>query len=559
MLATMLAASVASNTVASNTVASKTVASNTGADPALANRHAMWISLTDKALPKGGVRAEHTPLTARALARRAARDSVRGTDAGLKSAPTTPLVDARDLPIASARLDAVLATGAKFRAQSRWLNAISVDATDAQMRSIARLPFVATMWQLHASSPLAESLGTPAGGGMHDGMHDGMDGGIAGGGYGYMDAQLMQIDVPSMHARGFHGEGMVIGILDTGFNRVHEAFHSVEHPLNVLAEWDFINNDANTGIEVGDPDSQHMHGTWILGTMAAYVPGTAVASAYAAQFVLAKTEVLPTETPIEEDYYVAGLEFIEAQGADLATSSLGYIDWYTPEMLDGVTAVTTRAVNIATSHGLVCLTAAGNEGHDANPATHTIIAPADAFDVITCGAADSAGVIAGFSSDGPTADGRLKPEVLARGVAVASVHATAATGYQAISGTSLSTPLIAGATALVLQARHDFGVSTLRSALFNAASDFVLTGTTDPLFVRGYGVISALDAAKTNRAAEDINLDGAINAQDLAILLSSWGPCADPDLGTGFCIADFNFDANIDAQDLARLLSSWGG
>jgi serine protease AprX len=553
LISVMLAVSVAASVAAS--VASNTVVSSTGADPALANRHAMWISLTDKALPKGGVRAEHTPLTARALARRAAHDSVRGTDAGLKSAPTTPLVDARDLPIASTRLDAVLATGAKFRAKSRWLNAISVDATDAQMRSIARLPFVATMWQLHASSPLAESLGTPVGGGMHDGM----DGGIAGGGYGYMDAQLMQIDVPSMHARGFHGEGMVIGILDTGFNRVHEAFHSVEHPLNVLAEWDFINNDANTGIEVGDPDGQHMHGTWILGTMAAYVPGTAVASAYAARFVLAKTEVLPTETPIEEDYYVAGLEFIEAQGADLATSSLGYIDWYTPEMLDGVTAVTTRAVNIATSHGLVCLTAAGNEGHDANPATHTIIAPADAFDVITCGAADSAGVIAGFSSDGPTADGRLKPEVLARGVAVASVHATAATGYQAVSGTSLSTPLIAGATALILQARPDFGVSTLRSALFNTASDFVLTGTTDPLFVRGYGVISALDAAKTNRAAEDINLDGAINAQDLAILLSSWGLCADPDLGTGFCIADFNFDANIDAQDLARLLSSWGG
>ena len=123
MLATMLAASVASNTVASNT----------GADPALANRHAMWISLTDKPLPKGGVRAEHTPLTARALARRAARDSVHGIEAGLKSAPTAPLVDARDLPIASARLDAVLATGAKFRAQSRWLNAISVDATDAQI------------------------------------------------------------------------------------------------------------------------------------------------------------------------------------------------------------------------------------------------------------------------------------------------------------------------------------------------------------------------------------------------------------------------------------------
>jgi len=215
--------------------------------------------------------------------------------------------------------------------------------------------------------------------------------------------------------------------------------------------------------------------------------------------------------------------------------------------LDGLTAITTRAVNIATANGLVCLTAAGNSGHDADPATLRIIAPADALEVIACGATDANGATAGFSSDGPSADGRVKPEVLARGVAVASVHSTNATGYQAVSGTSLSTPLVAGAAALLMQARPELGVAALRTALFTTAEDFVLNATTDPAFVRGYGVISAVDAAKTNRAAEDTNLDGAVNAQDLAVLLSQWGSCSDPDPETGFCISDFNADGSVDA------------
>ena len=502
--------------------------------PAGGERTAIWINLGPKTSASALVRPQDTPLTERALARRAKRR----TDAGL--------VDARDLPVDPARVQAILATGAHFRAQSRWMNAVSVDATPAELRRIAKLPFVKSFQPLHARSAQVEPPAQP------------LDGGVAGGNYGFMNDQLMQIGIASMHARGFHGEGMVIGILDTGFSRIHAAFQSSEFPLQVLAEWDFINNDGNTGIEANDPASQHMHGTWILGTLAAYRPGEAVGAAYRASFVLAKTEVVPTETAVEEDYYVAGLEFIEAQGADLATSSLGYIDWYTPEQLDGATAVTTRAVNIATANGLVCLTAAGNEGHDADPATHHIIAPADAFHVITCGAADSAGAIASFSSDGPTADGRLKPEVLARGVAVASVHSTNTTGYQAVSGTSLSTPLIAGATALLLQARPELTVATTRSALFDSASDFAASGTTDPLFIRGYGVISAINAAKKNRAAEDINLDGAVNAQDIATLLSSWGSCSDPDPATGICTSDFNADGVIDAADLARLLGAWG-
>ena len=504
--------------------------------PSVSSQHIMWIELAPKQVPKGGVRASDTPLTPRALARRKAHR----TDAGL--------VDARDLPIAATRLQALEATGADLRAKSRWLNAVSVSATDDELRAIARLPFVRAIKPLHRSHPISVVSEGPVE----------PQGGVAALDYGFTAAQLLQIGVPSLHTRGYHGEGMIIGILDTGFNRVHEAFHSVDHPVDVIAEWDFVSNDGNTGMEAGDDPEQHKHGTWILGTMAAYAPGAAIGSAFEAQFVLAKTEVYATETIVEEDYYVAGLEFIEAHGADLATSSLGYIDWYTPEDLDGVTAITTRAVNIATANGLVCLTAAGNAGHDANPATLTIIAPADAIDVITCGAAAADGVIAGFSSDGPSFDGRVKPEVLARGVSVASVHSTNTTGYQGVSGTSLSTPLVAGATALLMQARPDLGVAGVRSALMSTASDFVANNATDPLFVRGFGMISTIAAAKKDRAAEDLNLDGTIGAADLSIMLSVWGPCADPDPATGFCACDLDGDGAIGASDLSLLLARWG-
>lgn len=502
--------------------------------PAPAVRRSIWVSLADKQLPPGGVQPFHTPLSGKAIARR----SLRRTEPGL--------VDVRDLPVDPSRIQGVLATGARFRTQSRWLNGISVDATDSEARRIARLPFVRGIWSLHPSRKSIADAPIS------------LEGGAAGGDYGFMQAQLAQIGIPSMHARGFHGEGMVIGILDTGFNKVHGAFHSTEHPLSVLAEWDFVDNDADTGPEPGDPAEQHLHGTWILGTLAAFKPGEAVGSAYAAQFVLAKTEVVPSETPVEEDYYVAGLEFIEAQGADLATSSLGYIDWYTPSQLDGLTAITTRAVNIATANGLVCLTAAGNQGHDDDPSTNHLLAPADALSVISCGATDLGGATAWFTSDGPSADGRVKPELLACGISVATVHSTDATGYQALSGTSLATPLVAGATALVLQARPEYGIAAIRSALVETASDFTATGGPDPQFVRGFGLVRALDAARRSRPVEDINLDGAVNAQDLTVLLSAWGPCTDPDPATGVCTSDFNADGLINAVDLARLLSAWG-
>jgi serine protease AprX len=332
------------------------------------------------------------------------------------------------------------------------------------------------------------------------------DGGLD---YGNSTAQLNQINLLALHNQGYSASGIIVGILDTGFQRTHAAFNNPLHALSVIAEWDFVNNDNNTAIQPGDASDQHAHGTMILGTLASYLPGTLVGGAYSASFVLCKTEDITQEVPAEEDNYVGGLEFIEAHGADMATSSLGYIDWYTQAQLNGQTAVTTIAVNTATSLGVHCCTAAGNNGHDATPAASHLIAPADAFQEIACGAADAAGVIADFSSDGPTADGRVKPEVLARGVNTWTISPWDNTSLATASGTSLSTPLVACAVACLAQAHPGWTVDQMRNALTNSAGDFIANGTHDPLYVRGYGVINAY------AASQDCNGNGLPDLLDL--------------------------------------------
>ena len=119
-----------------------------------------------------------------------------------------------------------------------------------------------------------------------------------------------------------------------------------EHPLRIVAEHDFVNDDGNTAPEPGDPSGQHNHGTWILGTMGAYLPNSLVAGAYDARFILAKVEDLSAEYPLEEDYFVAGLEFIEANGGDVATSSVVIFNHYTQDELDGMTSAMTATIMI---------------------------------------------------------------------------------------------------------------------------------------------------------------------------------------------------------------------
>ena len=432
-----------------------------------------WVFFRDKDRSGGHLRsalaAVEDSLSPRQLARRSARRTLEG------------LVDHHDLPVSERYVRAVQASGADVVVRTSWLNAVSVQASAGELEQIALLPFVDRIEPVRRgvlvdgleNETVSFTTRATPGAGFYGNSHD----------------QLDQINLPRVHQRGYTGEGVVIGVLDTGFHLGHEAFNQPGHEVDVLAQYDFVDDDGNAGIEAGDFSSQHSHGTYILGVLAAYLPGSLVGGAYDASFVLAKTEDVSNEYQQEEDFYVAGLQFLEANGADLATSSLGYIDWYTQSDLDGLTATTTIAVNLATANGMHCLTAAGNSGHDGNPSTSHLIAPSDAFQVITCGAVDTNGNIAGFSSDGPSADGRVKPELLATGVSTWTVCSfTDVNCLTQVNGTSLSTPILAAAVGCLVQAHPDWAPGKMRTRLFASGDDFLANGTHDANFVRGYGI-----------------------------------------------------------------------
>jgi subtilisin family serine protease len=488
---------------------------------------AHWVYLTDKgsqAEVAAAVDRLHETYDVRAIQRRL----LRRTDPGL--------FDERDLPVRALYRDAVLATGAKIRIESKWLNAISVEATPDQLAAIRAMPQTARITPVRAGERRNESTESPVETPVYN------DRGF----YGIAEAQNAQMNLLGLHALGFTGDGVIIGVLDTGFYRDHSAFHTPGHQLNVIAERDFINNDLNTSIEASDNSEQHRHGTWILSTIGAYAPDTYVGGAYDASFVLCKTEDVTSETPIEEDYYVAGLEFAEAHGADMTTSSLGYIDWYTQADLDGITAVTTIGVNVANANGVHCVTAAGNEGHDADPLTSTIIAPADAPRVITCGAVDINGNIAGFSSSGPTADGRVKPEILACGVNTQVISSRTTDTYGQVSGTSLSTPLVAAAVACLIEAHPGWSVDQMRRAIMLTAGDWTANGVTDPLNIRGYGIINAL-AALNGVCPADMNADGGVDGDDVIAFFTRWDANQ----------ADFDGSGGTDGDDVIAFFARW--
>jgi len=379
-----------------------------------------------------------------------------------------------DLNPSQVYIDKLLNTGAKLRHQSRWLNAISIECSESELIEISYMPFVKDIKSVNLFHREKLEESQPNNNLGKIGSTTNID-------YGNAQAQIEQINVNTAHDNEFYGQGVTVLMLDTGYNLDHPVFDS----LNVVAEWDVINDDSTTKNETGDPVGQHNHGTSTFSALGGYAPGLHVGPAFKANFLLAKTEILNKEIEIEEDHYVRALEWGETLGADIVSSSLGYTDWYAWENMDGNTAVTTVAVDIAVSLGMIVVTAAGNE--NLNNWGH-IIAPADANDVISVGAVDSAGVIASFSSRGPSFDGRIKPEVSARGVGTACASGNG-TSYTSANGTSLSTPLVAGAAAVLLSARPTWTPSMVREALMKTASQ-----PHSPDNVYGYGIIDIWEA-----------------------------------------------------------------
>lgn len=434
-----------------------------------------------------------------------AKPAVRVVDAIAASGLTRPSIDRRrkvrpdqpvtirDLPLNSRYVRQVDRHCRRIRTRSKWLNAVSVDADWNQLQAMAELPFVTRITRVvRRTRPPGSS--SRIGGHLTPDASRTLD-------YGYAQEQMDQINAPLAHDNGYYGQGVIVLMLDTGFNLEHEAFDS----LDILAVWDFVQNDSVVANQTGDHSSQHNHGTQTFSVLGGYAPGNLIGPAFGAGFLLAKTEDYDDEFQGEEDYYVAGMEWGDSLGAEVASNSLGYLDWYEYSDMDGNTAVTTNIIDYAVSIGITCVVAVGNE---ANGDWHYMIAPADADSVISVGSVNNDGVITYFSSRGPTHDGRIKPEVCARGYQTAMVNPDGA-GYSTGNGTSFSAPLVGGAAAVVLSAHPDWTPMEIREALMMTADR---SATPDTIY--GYGVIDLWAAINYPLAVEPVE---SPQPSDLAI------------------------------------------
>lgn len=458
------------------------------ADESAASR--TWFFFRDKGplrLEKAALAQAEAALSPRALARRA------------KVAPAGRLVDTTDLPVYPGYLEELTALGIRPVVVSRWLNGVSAAATPEQIAAAARLDGIARIQPVRferrpllETSPMLQKSARP-------GDHP-LD-------YGYSLEQNEQVQIPAVHQMGYYGQGVLIAVFDTGFRLTHEAFDS----LKVLARHDFIQNDDNLDNQAGERSDQNSHGTMVLSIIAANKPGSLIGGAPRAEFLLAKTEDVSQEIQAEEDHWIAAAEWAEGLGADIISTSLGYIDWYTYPQMDGETAPITRAADLAAAKGVLVVVSAGNEG---NSTWQYISAPADGDSVVAVGAVDSKGVIASFSSRGPTADGRIKPDVVARGIGVACVAVPPATGtgigYSYVSGTSAACPIAASCAALMLCANPALTPMEILGTLRQTA-----TRSHTPDIDYGWGLVQTLAAVESTRVDEPVVLPEQIRLRGI--------------------------------------------
>jgi hypothetical protein len=433
----------------------------------------VWIFFTDKGSDINTLKKYHSNIVSEKSIQR--RKKVIKED--------NPL-DITDFRVNQNYIEQIENLGLKIKRQSKWLNAISVYADREKLTQIQKLPFVTSIdvvYQLPSGKVVNDEnpeFNKPSV--QPEGVHSYN--------YGNSFTQLQQMNVPAVHDLGIKGQGVTIAVLDAGFNRLsHEVFAT----MNIIAAWDFVNNDANVG-DHGDM-GEGSHGTQTLSTIGGFKEGKLIGPAFNSSFILAKTENTDSETPIEEDNWIAAIEWADSIGVDVSSTSLGYIDFdfpytsYTWQSMDGNTCRITIAADLAVKKGIVVLNSAGNEGMAT--LTNTLGAPADGDSVIAVGAVTSSGIRSSFSSVGNTVDGRIKPDIMAMGSSVTVASPYSNTTTTTSSGTSFSCPLAAGVAALVLSHNPNLTPIQVRDALRSTASNAL---TPDRLM--GWGIVNAMAA-----------------------------------------------------------------
>lgn len=393
-----------------------------------------------------------------------------------------------DLPIEEQYINKIRNIGVKVINKLKWFNAVSAYLSENQIEQIQNENYIAKIKLISntSASPPLENNSTQLNRINKSSSNHNFD-------YGNSLIQNELSEIPDVHDLGITGEGVIIGLLDSGFDwETHTSLKERE----VIAEYDFIFNDSETANDSLDATStQHNHGTNVFSIIAGFDEGKLVGPAFNSQFILAKTEFVPTETHSEEDNYAAALEWMDSIGVDITSSSLGYSDGfeqygeisYTYEDMNGKNTIVTKAAELAFEKGIIVITSAGNEGN--SPWRH-ITAPGDGLNTITVGAVNSTNQIASFSGRGPTFDGRIKPELVAQGIGVNYARGGTSDNYgSSKTGTSFSAPIVTGIAGLLLSAHPHLINQQVRSILIKSGDNFK-----KPNNDIGYGLISAINA-----------------------------------------------------------------
>lgn len=354
-------------------------------------------------------------------------------------------LDYKDVPIEKSYITQVKnATGITVKAKSKWLNALHIKGTQTDINILLNLSFVT---QVEYANKSLNSVGKAVIKQKRRHKNKRLDF-TTDFNYGNANNQIQMLKGDVLHQNNFTGEGMQIAIIDAGFPNVDKfpAFKRIRDNNQILGGYDFVNRNNNYY-------SGNYHGMAVLSTIAGYVDNQFIGTAPDAKFYLFISEDYANETPLEESLWVEAAEKADSLGVDIINTSLGYTTFDNPNYnyvysdMDGKTTFISRGAEIAFSRGMIVVNSAGNEG---NATWHYIGAPADAASVLSIGAVNASGVIANFSSFGPTADARIKPDVCAQG---ANVYIINSLGNIATSnGTSFSSPILTGVITCLWQA-----------------------------------------------------------------------------------------------------------
>lgn len=388
-----------------------------------------WVYFNDKPNAQTSLNNPLSILSQRALDRRTAQG--------------IPL-DLQDAPIHQPYIDQITAApGITVMAKSKWLNALHIRGTQLAINTLTALPFVTRVDFANKSLNAGKMAVTTTSGLFQKTYNIQADFP-----YGQSATQIQMLNGHLLHQQNYTGTGKIIAVFDAGFPGVNTTtpFERIRSNNQIKGGYNFVNRSDNfyTG---------YQHGTQVLSNMAAYVENQLVGTAPDASYYLFVTEDYNTENPLEESLWVEAAELADSLGVDVINSSLGYNLFtnaaynYTYQDMNGNTTFVTRGATVAFTRGMIVVCSAGNEG--AKPWKY-ITAPADSPNVLTIGSVNAAEVRSSFSSQGPTSDGRIKPDVMAMGAGSVVTTETGELGFN--NGTSFSSPTLAGLVACLWQA-----------------------------------------------------------------------------------------------------------